>query len=204
MLEKDTWFNAEQALKAGFVSGVLENTHETEALFSNPKEIYGHFKPLFNGHFVSSLNITNNSKTKNMDNKQENHREQEFKDNLNALQTELEAQKEKNRKLQEQLDELRQTEINDTLKKARLSGKINDKTEAVFREIAQNNGVNSLKIVLGTIPDRVSLSAQINGKLENDQRLWNYKEWQLNDPKGLEKRAKEDPQWFEELLKAQN
>lgn len=93
-------------------------------------------------------------------------------------------------------------------------GKINSKARAKFMGMARTSGLKELKSVLGSIPARKtnkSINSQLSGGFEDEgapaltdeQKKWSFRDWEKNDPAGLENMKETNFDAFKKLFKAE-
>jgi len=211
----DNWFNAQQALRAGLVTEIISSEVKTKKI--NPKnmnlcDVYNRFSALLDDKIVIENKI-NMKQTlieafslQDIDEKSSETAviesvKNKFLEKENSLKEELKQVKEKLQGLEASIAKEQEEAIKIILNKAKNSGKINLEQEKIFKNIAETNGIKALKVVLDSIPIYKSISSQIHFSSNSDASRdnWNFDDWQKKDPKGLEAKAKEEPEWFKHL-----
>lgn len=219
-LEKDTWLDAEQTLALGIISKIIPSKVETILPIEEPSQ-YGEVEVynLFSNILLNPAAIGLPENT-----------QQIFNDNMKKLLIQafaltlvteassdtavLEAVQGKFADLKAEKDAAeaalktyKETQIN-----AMLDGvDLEDGERETYKKIGETSGIEALATILkpkqkpaesgapniGAIIQNGGGSATPVGRAD-----WDFKKWQENDPKGLEKLSQTDPEKFNELFNA--
>jgi len=214
----DNWFNAREALEAGLITEIISSEVKTEKINPenmNPGDVYNRFSALLDNKIVIENKIDMKQtlieafSLQNIDEKSSETAviesvKNQFLDRENSLKKELKETKEKLQKLEASIAKEQEEAIKVILNKAKNSGKINSEQEKIFKNIAKTNGIESLIVVLDSIPVYKSISSQIHLSSNPDAQRdnWSFDDWQKKDSKGLEAKAKKEPEWFKHLYES--
>ena len=208
----DNWFDAEQALKEGLISAIIEPESDTLTASLNPQELgaegmYYQFTALLNPD-NSQINLDNNMKkpiiealgllgvtaessdTAVIDAVRAHYEGKITKTEQDLAAANLRATNAENA-LKEQAKAVIAAEIEAGIK----AGKITQDQKATYEAIAEASGIEALKTVLGNIPPRQSITSQIPSGGGNSfnapvvaagREAWDWDKWQKEDPKGFE------------------
>lgn len=217
----DNWFDAEQALKEGLISEIIEAESDTLTASLNPHELgaeamYYQFTSLLNPE-NSLINLTHNMKKPIIDalalqgvNEQSSDTavieavNAKFAAEKSELQGKLDAEIEKRKTAETSLADLGKAAITAEIEKAKKEGKITGDQSATYEAIGTASGIDALKTVLAAIPVRTPITAQINANANGaapiaNREAWTWDQWQKEDPKGLEALLKETPEAWQAL-----
>lgn len=221
----DNWFDAEQALKEGLISEIIEPESDTLTASLNPKELgaqgmYYQFTALLTEKENSHIKLDNDMKLPIIQalsltgvNEQSSDTavieavKKHFEAKELGLQGKLDAEIEKRENAEAKLVEQGKAAITAEIEAAKKAGKITQDQVATYEGIATASGVEVLKTVLAAIPARQSITGQMhNASGKNTAPVgrenWDFDKWQREDPKGFEALAKEEPETFKEILNA--
>lgn len=220
----DNWFDAEEALREGLISEIIEPESDTITANLNPQELgaqgmYYQFTALLTPKNELQTNLDHTMKKPIIEalaltgvNEQSSDTavieavKQHFEAKTNGLQGKLDAEIKKNQTLEAKFKEQGKAAIAVEIEAAKKAGKITQDQVATYEGIAEASGIETLKTVLGAIPARKSITGQMQGSGKQDgpvgRESWDFDKWQKEDPKGFEALAKESPEAFQELLNA--
>lgn len=220
----DNWFDAEEALKEGLISEIVEAESETINASYNPQELgaegmYYQFTSLLNPKNESQINLDHTMKKPIIEalalvGVNEQSSDTAVIEAVNAkiaaekleLQGKLDAEIKKRETAEESLKEQGKAAITAVVEAAKKAGKITQDQVATYQSIAEASGIEALNIVLGAIPARNPISSQIQSHGKTDAVLgreeWDFDKWQKEDPKALEAMAGKEPEKFKELFNA--
>ena len=219
-LVSDTWFDANQALKEGLITGIIEAETPIEKM--DPQslgltETYNRFAALLIPTNVQVQTNENNTMKKPMiealalvgvtEQSSDTAVIEAVKLHYEAKQTALqgELQKEKDLRIaaEKKVTDQAKAVVDTLIADAKTAGKITVDQVATFEAIAEKSGVEALKVVLNTIQARRSITGQMSATGKTDapegSEAWNWDKWQKEDPKGLEALSKETPEAFTAL-----
>ncbi|MCC9072460.1 Clp protease ClpP [Flavobacterium sp. F-65] len=221
----DNWFDAEQSLKEGLISEIIEPESDTLMANLNPKELgaqgmYYQFTALLTEKETSHIKLDNDMKkpiiealglqgvtAESSDTAIIDAVRNHYEGKITKAEADVKAANEKTKALEEKLAIQGKAAITAEIEAAKKAGKITQDQVATYEGIATASGVEVLKTVLAAIPARQSITGQMqgNGGKNNapvGRENWDFDKWQKEDPKGFEALAKEEPETFQEILKA--
>jgi ATP-dependent Clp endopeptidase proteolytic subunit ClpP len=220
----DNWFDAEQALKEGLISAIIEPESDTMTANLNPQELgaegmYYQFTALLTPENESQINIDHTMKKPIIEalaltgvNEQSSDTaiidavKAKFAAEKSELQGKLNVEIKKRETVEESLKAQGKAAIKAVVEAAKKAGKITQDQVATYESIAEASGIEALNIVLGAIPARIPISSQIQSHGKTDAVLgreeWDFDKWQKEDPKALEAMAGKEPEKFKELFNA--
>lgn len=222
----DNWFDAEEALKEGLISEIIEAESETISASYNPKELgaegmYYQFTALLNPENSQQINLDHNMKLpiiqalslqgvseQSSDTAVIEAVKKHFEAQNNVLQGKLDAEIKKRTTAETALADQSKAAITAELEQAKKDGKITADQMSTFEAIGANSGIEALKTVLGTIPVRQSITGQMQngagarGGSATGREAWAWDQWQKEDSKGLEALLKENPEGWQALYDA--
>lgn len=219
----DNWFDAEQALKEGLISAIIEPESDTITSNLNPKELgaeamYYQFTALLNSE-KPQINLNHNMKKPIIDalalqgvNEQSSDTavieavNAKFAAEKSVLQGKLDAEIKKREAAEAALVDQGKAAITAELEQAKKAGKITPANEATYEAIGTTSGIEVLKTVLAAIPNRVTITGQLENAGRNTNAVgresWDWDKWQKEDPKGFEALSKESPEEWQALFAA--
>ena len=218
----DNWFDAEQALKEGLISDIIEAESETISANYNPQELgpegmYYQFTALLNPENSQQINLDHNMKLPIIQalslqgvNEQSSDTavieavKKHFEAQAAVTQGKLDAEIAKRITAETALADQGKAAITAELEKAKKDGKITPANEATYEAIGTTSGIEALKTVLGAIPARQTITGQMpNAGGKNTtavgREAWTWDQWQKEDAKGLEALLKENPEGWQAL-----
>lgn len=219
----DNWFDAEQALKEGFISEIIEAESETLTASLNPQELgvqgmYYQFSALLNPKNELQINLKTDMKKPIIDalaltgvNEQSSDTavieavKQHFEAKAIVLQGKLDAEIAKRESAETKLKDQGKVAVTAVIEAAKKAGKITQEQVATYEGIAEASGIDVLNTVLGAIPARQPITGQFQGGKTNTpvgREAWDFDKWQKEDPKGFEALAKDEPETFQAILNA--
>lgn len=219
----DNWMDAEEAKKEGLIKDFLDPETETENF--NPEQLgmtetYNRFSALLNPKNDIHNNLSDNMKKPIIEalaltgvNEQSSDTaviaavNEKFQAEKSELQGKLDAEIKKRETAEAALVEQSKAAITTVIEAAKKAGKITQDQIATYEAIATASGIDALNTVLGAIPARNPITAQIqnNGGAANTpvgRENWDFDKWQKEDPKALEVMAEKEPEKFQELFNA--
>lgn len=221
----DNWFDAEEALKEGLISEILEPESDTITASLNPKELgaegmYYQFTALLTPKNELQINLKNDMKkpiiealglqgvtAESSDTAIIDAVRAHYEGKVTKAEADLKIANDKAIAAETKLADQGKAAITAELAQAQKAGKITPDQVATYEGIATASGIDALKTVLAAIPARKSITAQVtNAGGTNDAPVgrenWDFDKWQKEDPKGFEALAKETPDAFQALLTA--
>lgn len=219
----DNWFDAEQALKEGLISAIIEPESDTLTANLNPQELgaegmYYQFTSLLTPKNESLIKLDTDMKKPIIEalaltgvNEQSSDTaviaavQEKFKAEKSELQGKLDAEIQKRETAEAALLEQSKAAIASVIEAAKKAGKITQDQVATYEAIATASGIEALNVVLSAIPTRKSITSQFqegnyNAPVGRDN--WSFDQWQKEDPKALEVMAEKEPEKFQELFNA--
>jgi ATP-dependent Clp protease protease subunit len=218
----DNWFDAEQALKEGLISEIIEPESDTLTANLNPNELgaqgmYYQFTALLNPKNELQINLDHTMKkpiiealglqgvtAESSDTAVIDAVRNHYEGKITKAEAELKTANEKAKKAEEALTAQNKTAITAVIDAAKKDGKITEAQVATYEGIAAASGIETLNTVLAAIPARRSITGQMSASGKNDSPVgresWDFDKWQKEDPKGFEALSKDSPEAFKELL----
>ena len=218
-LTGDNWFTAEEALKEGLITGIIDPETTTDTI--NPEQLgvtetYNRFaalllptnsqtnfdtdmkKPIIDALALQGV-TEQSSDTAIIEAVKKNYEGKE-----QGLPRQLDAEIAKRVAAEKLLNDQNEAAITAVIAKAQKEGRITAAQVPTYEGIAKTSGLDALTTVLEAIPARKPITAQITGgKADADtvvgRENWDWDKWQKQDPKGLEALAKETPETFQAL-----
>lgn len=223
----DNWFDAEQALKEGLISEIIEPESDTLTASLNPQELgakgmYFQFTALLNPNSEQSqINLDSNMKkpiiealglqgvtAESSDTAIIDAVRNHYEGKVTKAEGDLRTEKEKSAGLEAKLKEQGKAAITAVIAAAKKAGKILDKDVPTYEAIAEASGIDVLNTVLGNISARNPITTQIQNQggvgannAPAGRENWDWDKWQKEDPRGIEALAKSDPEIFQALYK---
>ena len=222
----DNWFDAEQALKEGLISAIIEPESDTLTANLNPQELgaegmYYQFTALLNPNSEQSqINLDSNMKKpiiealgltgvteQSSDTAVIAAVNAKFDAEKSEIQGKLDAEIQRRATAESALENQIKTAVTAEIEAGIKSGKLTLEQKATYEAIGTTQGIEALKTVLGAIPARNPITNQITGNFKKESNAagrenWDFDKWQKEDPKGFEALSKEQPEVFQTLLNA--
>ncbi len=222
----DNWFDAEQALKEGLISAIIEPESDTLTANLNPQELgaegmYYQFTALLNPNSEQSqINLDSNMKKpiiealgltgvteQSSDTAVIAAVNAKFDAEKSEIQGKLDAEIKKRETAEAALENQVKTAVTAEIEAGIKAGKLTADQKATYEAIGTTQGIDALKTVLGAIPARQTITGQMpSGSGKNTtaagRENWDFDKWQKEDPKGFEALSKEQPEVFQTLLNA--
>lgn len=218
----DNWFDAEEALKEGLISEIIEAESETINASYNPQELgaegmYYQFTALLNPENSQQINLDHNMKKPIIEalalegvNEQSSDTavieavKKHFEAKNAITQGKLDAEIAKRVAAENALANQVKTAINSEIEAGIKSGKITADQKATYEAIGTASGIEALKTVLAAIPARQTITGQMTNVGSNNaaavgREAWTWDQWQKEDSKGLEAMLKESPEQWQAL-----
>lgn len=219
-IEKDNWIDADEALKIGFVGSVIPSLVETIFPIIEPEtygetEVYNLFSnillnPAAIGLPENTQQIFNDNMKKLLISAFALALTEQSSDTafIEAMQEKLAAEKTGKDSAEAALTTYKNEQIT-----AMLAGAQLEETEKeTYKKIGETSGIEALALVLKSktiVPNKEAapnISAHIQngtgGSTSTARADWDFKKWQKEDPKGLEKMSAAEPEKFQELFNA--
>ncbi|CAM2903777.1 Clp protease ClpP [Flavobacterium frigoris] len=222
----DNWFDAEEALKEGLISEIVEAESETISASYNPQEIgaqgmYYQFTALLNPKNSQQINLDHNMKLPIIQalslqgvNEQSSDTavieavKKHFEAQATVTQGKLDAEIAKRITAETALADQGKAAITAELDQAKKEGKITPANQATYEAIGTTSGIEALKTVLSAIPARNPIKAQMQNAggtgsgSATGREAWAWDQWQKEDSKGLEALLRENPEGWQALYDA--
>lgn len=220
-IEKDTWLDAEQSLKLGLISEIIPSVVETILTIEEPTqygevEVYNMFSNILLN--PAAIGLPENSKQIFNDNMKklliqafaltlvtEASSDTAIMEAVQAKFTEVETER---NSAQAAMKTYRNEQITAMVDAAELE----ETEKEIYKKIGETSGVEALATVLKSktkIPE--AQAPNLGALLQNGNETsktpvgregWDFKKWQSEDPKGLEKMADGEPEKFKTLFNA--
>lgn len=230
LLDGDNWFNAEQALAAKLVDGIIDPVAQAvevdDAGSTNLESRYNSFAALLLPE-SNSNNNSNNENTKPLKMKKDiiakfglvgvneqssdtaviQAMEDHLKAKTSALETSLTAKTAEVANLETAINTERDAQIKSMLDAAQTDKKIEAAQRETYENIGKTSGIQALQTVLSGLGARTPITAVISGggtkgAATAGRDAWDWDTYQKEDPKGLEAMAEKEPEKFKELFNA--
>lgn len=230
LLDGDNWFNAEQALAAKLVDGIIDPVAQAvevdDAGSTNLESRYNSFAALLLPE-SNSNNNSNNENTKPLEMKKDiiakfglvgvneqssdtaviQAMEDHLKAKTSALETSLTAKTAEVANLETAINTERDAQIKSMLDAAQTDKKIEAAQRETYENIGKTSGIQALQTVLSGLGARTPITAVISGggakgATAAGRDAWDWDTYQKEDPKGLEAMAEKEPEKFKELFNA--
>lgn len=217
-LTGDNWFDANEALKEGLITGIIEPETETIQNELNPTELgvqgmYYQFAALLNENSNTNQNMKKpiiealglqNVNEQSSDTAVIEAVRKHYEAKENQYKTELEDEKKKRQNLEAAIAEQNKAAITVEIEAAKKAGKITADQVTTYEGIANASGIETLKTVLAAIPARQPIANMFPaGGGKNTAPVgredWDWDKWQKEDPRGFEALAKDEPETFQAL-----
>ena len=219
----DNWFDAEQALKEGLISAIIEPESETVTASLNPQELgaqgmYYQFTALCNPENSQQINLDHNMKKPIIDalalvgvNEQSSDTaviaavQAKFEAEKSVLQGKLDAEIAKRQTAEASLVSQGKAAMTAEIELAKKAGKLTGEQVATYEAIGTASGIEALKTVLAAIPARNTITGQMQNAgnpTAVGREAWTWDQWQKEDSKGLEALLKENPEAWQVLYDA--
>ena len=219
----DNWFDAEEALKEGLISEIVEPESTTITDNLDPKELgpkgmYYQYKALLNPEnsqiidndmkkpIIEALGLTGVTE-QSSDTAVIAAVNAKFDAEKSEIQGKLDAEIKKRETAEAALENQVKTAVTAEIEAGIKAGKLTADQKATYEAIGTTQGIEALKTVLGAIPARNPITNQITGNFKKESNAagrenWDFDKWQKEDPKGFEALSKEQPEVFQTLLNA--
>lgn len=221
-IERDTWLDAEACKEKGIASEIIPSVVETILPIDDPEQIgeldvYNSFTNILLNPVA--IGLPQNTKQFYNDNMKKlliqtfalTTVTEASSDTalVEAVQEKFNEMKTGKENAEAELKNFRETQINAMIDSANLP----EEEKGTYKTIGLTSGVEALATVL---KDKTKPTADkplnINGLIQpgggatpssGARADWDFKKWQQEDPKGLEKMSEDDPEKFQELFNAQ-
>jgi len=224
----DNWFDAEEALKEGLISEIIEAESDTINASYNPQELgaegmYYQFTALLNPENSQQINLDHNMKkpliealclqgvtAESSDTAVIDAVRAHYEGRITKAENDLKIANEKATTAETALANIGKTAITAALDQAKKEGKITAANQATYEAIGNASGIEALNTVLAAIPARQTITGQIpngggnsfNAPIAAGREAWDWDKWQKEDPKGFEALSKNDPEAWNALYNA--
>ena len=218
----DNWFDAEEALKEGLISEIVEPESTTITDTLDPKELgpqgmYYQYTALLTPKNESLIKLDTDMKKPIIEalaltgvNEQSSDTaviaavQEKFKAEKSELQGKLDAEIKKRETAEAALENQVKTAVTAEIEAGIKAGKLTADQKATYEAIGTTQGIDALKTVLGAIPARQTITGQMpSGSGKNTTAVgrenWDWDKWQKEDPRGIEALSKDDPEAFQAL-----
>ena len=228
LLEGENWFTAQEAMDAKLIDGIVEPI-ATDVTPVSAEELKAQTPQALYNRFSACLNYTTEGTEEHGGFKSNNHKlenEMDKKELIEkfgltgvtaqssdsdvyaAMQAKMDADKTRADNAERAIAAANKKQITDTVQAAVDARKIDEKQKETYVAIGEKSGMEALRVVLDGLKPVPSLVAAARGGgfaaaavgAENSSRAsWTWEQWQKDDPRGLEKLAKDEPEKFEAL-----
>ncbi|MEI7486858.1 MAG: Clp protease ClpP [Chryseobacterium sp.] len=222
ILSKDTWHDAEKAKKSGLVSRIIPSAVETILPVEDPEdfgetEVYNMFSALLIN--PAAVGLPQNSQQIFIDNMKKSLIEalgltkvtDQSSDTavIDAVKEKITESETAKNNAEAELKTFKDAQITAMIEGAQLE----DSEKEVYKKIGETSGVEALAIVLKSkaAPVQGSQAPNLGAMIQNGSSSanasvgrtdWDFKKWQTEDPRGLEKMSETDPEKFKTLFNA--
>lgn len=217
LLDGDNWFTAQEAMDAKLIDGIVKPiatgvtpVTAEELKTQTPTALYKRFSACLKEEAQEDKTFSNNHKKQSEMDKDglikkfgltgvtAESSDQEIED---AIQAKLDAEKQRADNAEKREKEAEEKRITDAVEAAFNGSKITAEEKAVYVAIGKKNGFEALNTVLKGVrpaPSLVSVTRGGNagGSAMASRETWTWEQWQKEDPRGLEKMSKEEPEKF--------
>lgn len=219
LLDGDNWFTAQEALDAKLIDGIVEPI-ATDVTPVSAEELKSQTPTALYNRFSACLNIKEEDNMSNNPIKQSEMDKEDLikkfgltgvtaqssdKEVEDAIQAKLDAEKQRADEAENKVQEAEDKRISDMVEAALKGGKTTAEQKTVYVAIGKKNGIDALSTVLDGIKPVPSLIEATRGGANGlsgtsaSRALWTWDQWQKEDPRGLEKMSKDEPEKFEAL-----
>lgn len=221
----DNWFTAQEAVEAKLIDGIVApiatdvtQVSAEELKTQTPTALYHRFSACLTAggtNGTKGFNSNNHNKQREMDKEGLIKKfgltgvtAQSSDDEIYAaIQTKMDADKERADKAEQTIANASKKQITDAVQAAFDAKKIDEKQKSVYVAIGEKSGFDALMVALNGLRPVPSLVAATRGgssvptlgSLDGSRASWTWAKWQEEDPRGLEKLEKEEPEKFEAL-----
>lgn len=221
LLEGDNWFTAQEAMDAKLIDGIVEPiatdvtpVSAEELKVQTPTALYNRFSACLKaGTQEEDKAFSNNHKKQSEMDKEglikkfgltgvtAQSSDQEIED---AIQAKLDAEKQRADDAENREKAAEEKQITDAVEAAFNGSKITAEEKAVYVAIGKKNGFEALSTVLKGMKPAPSLvsatrGGNAGGTATGARTEWTWEQWQKEDPRGLEKMNREEPEKFKAL-----
>lgn len=216
----DNWFDANEALAEGLISGIIEPELQTDPFDPKQlgtKEAYNRFSALLlpqNTDFNSDIDMKKpiiealglqGVNDQSSDTAVIEAVKAHFEGQITQVKNELTAEKTSHEETKRKLQEKDENTIKAIVKAAQDAGKITGDQVATYETIGKTSGVEALQVVFNNMQPRIPITSQTQPTGSPDatgREGWDWEKWQKEDPKGLEAMATKQPEEFKKLFNA--
>lgn len=223
LLDGDNWFTAQEAMDAKLIDGIVEpiatdvTPISAEELKSqSPQALYNHFSACLTSGENGVATSNNQNKGIEMDKKDLIEKfgltgvtaQSADAEVYAAMQAKMDADKTRADNAEQALASASRKKITDAVQAALDAKKISEKQKETYVAIGEKSGFEALMVVLDGLKSTPSLvgfargGAGVAGQAVAQgasREQWTWEQWQKEDPRGLEKLAKDEPERFEAL-----
>lgn len=200
---KDHWLNAEQALEAKLIDGIVDGKLKiTPPKSNNATELHSYYTQQILNHQIKQqmeqitqvLGLAAEAT------------EQQVVDHVNTvlaqvtdLQGQVTARDATIAEMQGKLDAVHKNKISEMINNAVQAGKITAEMKPTYEKLAASD-FDATKAVLNAIPAYKTIAGQLDKETIPEARKdWSFKDWQSKDGKGLMKLRDEQPEVYSML-----
>lgn len=222
LLEGDNWFTAQEALDAKLIDGIVEPIAGDVAPVSSgelktqtPTALYKRFSACLKEEPQEAEDFSSKPIKKSEMDKESlikkfgltdvtaDSSDKEIED---AIQAKLDTEKKRADEAEDKAGKVEDERITDAVEAAFKGGKLTAEERQVYVNIGKTNGLEALRTVLKGVkpaPSLVEATRGGNGNPSSAARTgWTWEDWQKQDPRGLEKMAKDEPEKFKALYES--
>lgn len=207
---KDHWLNAEQALEAKFIDGVVDgklNVQPPKAEDANTLHTFYKQQILnFNSQHIMNKKVMNLlGLTGEVNDQQIEAAVAQVEKRISNFKAEITGKDETIKKLQARVDAFSQEKVDELINNAVQAGKITAEMKPTYETLAKSN-FDDCKKILDSIPPYKSIQSQLGNDdsgIPEDRKRWSFSDWQKNDGPGLAKIKAEKPDLYKEIYKKQ-
>lgn len=223
LLDGDNWFTAQEALDAKLIDGIVEPiatdvtpVSARELKMQTPTALYNRFSACLKAETEKGDKAFSDNHIKQSEMDKEDlirkfgltgvTAESTDKEVEDAIQAKLDAEKQRADNAESKVEEAENKRITDVVEAAFKGGKIAAAQKEVYVAIGKKNGSEALSTVLDGMKAAPSLIEATRGGVQLEtsavRTAWTWEQWQKEDPRGLEKMSREEPEKFEALYKS--
>jgi len=200
---KDHWLNAQQALDAKLIDGIVDGKLNVQPpKTEDPHTLHNYFNQQILNSNTHNIML---EKLMNLLGLSGEVTEQQAVDQVQAVMTERDNALAQITALQGQVEAFNKAKIDELISNAVTAGKITAEMKPTYEKLAQND-FDSAKAIIDSIAPYKPISGQLgNGEtgIPEDRKNWSFTDWQKKDGKGLLKLKAEQPELYNEYYKNQ-
>ena len=213
-MQGDNWFSARQALEEKLIDEIIDsvakevkNLSGQEVQSAKIEDVYGMYTACFD-NTDKTTNKNNMDKSKLITSLGLTGVTAESTDEAiqTAIEAKLSAERTAKESAENKLKEQAKAQVTALLDSVK--DKLTKEQRDQYEAIGTNMGIATLESIIAPLrsatasfTSMIANAAQGNRSAQTNRESWNMEEWQKNDPKGLEKMAREDYDSFNALYK---